>query len=79
MTEAVIGLVLWAVLGGAVVVALYLAGIFGAGIAALNDKPGLAGLSFVGGIILALVALCLVVINVIVQIVMIVQIATNGG
>lgn len=79
MTEAIIGLVLWAVIGGAVVVALYIVGIFGAGLAAINDKPGLAGLSFVGGIILALGTLCLVVINVINQIVQIVQIATNGG
>lgn len=79
MILPIIGLVLWAVLGGAAVIILWVMTVYTSVTLVAYDRIGEAVGTFLLGIITALIALCIVVINVIEHIVQIVQIATNGG
>lgn len=76
---AVVGGVLWFILGGAAVSLMWVLTVFVSGMFAMAEKPVASVTAFITGIILTLGALSLVVYSVIMSIITIVQIATNGG
>lgn len=75
---AVVGGVLWLIIGGLGVWLAFVVTFFGTGILAALEKPKEASIVFIGGIIVSVLALIYVVVNVVMSIISIVQIATGG-